>query len=184
MWFGCWGGGGATVANRNKAKGTAWESAVRDFLNGYLGLVDERGTFRNPLSGENVRRAAQEGARDVGDVHAAPFILECKDVRNPAVPTWLRQARVEAAHAGFPYGVVVHKRRGLGIHAGRVHVDVRTWSRIRLALGLPARDMFERYGFAATVRGLDTGRWYLTTDVAGFAALLSDVRAGVARAVR
>ncbi|MEU7191678.1 hypothetical protein [Streptomyces sp. NPDC045369] len=172
------------MANRNKAKGTAWESAVRDFLNGYLGLVDERGTFRTPLSGENVRRAAQEGARDVGDVHAAPFILECKDVRNPAVPTWLRQARVEAAHAGFPYGVAVHKQRGYSVRAGRVHFDVRTWTRVRRALGLSSRAMAERYAFTPTVRGLDTGRWYLTTDVAGFAALLSDVRAGVARAVR
>ncbi|MFI0262064.1 hypothetical protein ACH4OW_23840 [Streptomyces sp. NPDC017056] len=172
------------MANPNKTRGTAWESAVRNFLNAFLGLVDERGAFRNPFDGMNVRRPAQEGSADVGDVHAAPFILECKDVRNAAVPTWLRQARVEAVNAGFPYGVVVHKRRGYGVAAGRVHFDVRTWTRTRTALGLSTRAMFERYGFAASLRGLDTGRWYLTTDVAGFATLLSDIRAGVARAVR
>ncbi|MEV7844102.1 hypothetical protein AB0O50_08955 [Streptomyces cyaneofuscatus] len=173
------------MANPNKTRGTAWESAVRNWLNFFLGLVDDDGTFLDPFDGMNVRRPAQEGARDIGDVHAAPFILECKDVRSPAVPTWLRQARVEAVHAGFPYGVVVHKVRGLGVRSGRVHFDVRTWTRTRTALGLSSRDMFERYGFTATVRGLDSGRWYLTTTVERFAALLSDVRAGVAgRAVR
>lgn len=173
------------MANPNKTRGTAWESAVRNWLNAFLGLVDDDGAFLDPFDGMNIRRAAQEGARDIGDVHAVPFILECKDVRSPAVPTWLRQARAEAVHAGFPYGVVVHKVRGLGVRSGRVHFDVRTWTRTRTALGLSSRAMSERYGFTATVRGLDSGRWYLTTTVEQFAALLSDVRAGVAgRAVR
>ncbi|MFJ2907801.1 hypothetical protein [Streptomyces sp. NPDC087212] len=152
---------------------------MRNFLNAYLDLVDDNGVFRDPFDGSNIRRPAQEGSADVGDVHAVPFILECKDVKNPAVPTWLRQGRVEAANASFPYGVVVHKRRGLGVRAGRVHFDVRTWTRTRTALGLSTRDMRARYGFTATVRGLDSGRWYLTTDLGRFAALLSDVRAGV-----
>ncbi|MEU0981136.1 hypothetical protein ABZ488_18110 [Streptomyces griseus] len=167
------------MANPNKTRGTAWESAVRNFLNAFLGLVDDDGIFLDPFNGMNVRRPAQEGARDIGDVHAAPFILECKDVRSPAVPTWLRQARAEAVHAGFPYGVVVHKRRGLGVRSGRVHFDVRTWTRTRTALGLSSRGMADRYGFTASVRGLDSGRWYLTTDVERFAALLADMRAGV-----
>ncbi|MGW6061707.1 hypothetical protein [Streptomyces sp. NPDC055189] len=158
---------------------------MRNFLNAYLDLVDDNGAFRDPFDGMNVRRPAQEGSRDIGDVHAVPFILECKDVKNPAVPTWLRQARVEAVNASFPYGVVVHKVRGLGVRAGRVHFDVRTWTRTRTALGLSSRAMSERYAFTATVRGLDSGRWYLTTDVERFAALLSDLRAGVSgRAAR
>lgn len=173
------------MANPNKTRGTAWESAVRNFLNAYLDLVNDDGVFRDPFDGMNVRRPAQEGSRDIGDVHAVPFILECKDVKNPAVPSWLRQAHVEAVHAGFPYGVVVHKVRGLGVRSGRVHFDVRTWTRARTALGLSSRGMFQRYGFTTTVRGLDSGRWYLTTTVEQFATLLSDVRAGVAgRAVR
>ncbi|MFJ7061101.1 hypothetical protein ACIQVA_25820 [Streptomyces microflavus] len=167
------------MANPNKTRGTAWESAVRNFLNAFLGLVDDNGVFLDPFDGMNVRRPAQEGTRDIGDVHAAPFILECKDVRSPAVPTWLRQAKAEAVHAGFPYGVVVHKRRGLGVRSGRVHFDVRTWTRTRTALGLSSRAMFERYGFAASLRGLGSGRWYLTTTVEQFAALLDDMRAGV-----
>lgn len=173
------------MANPNKARGTAWESAVRNFLNGFLGLVDDFGALLDPFDALNVRRAAQEGARDVGDVHAVPFVLECKDVASPAVPTWLRQAEVEARHAGFPYGIAIHKTRGRSVAAGRVHFTVRTWTRVRLALGLSSRGMADRYAFTVTVRGHDSARWYLTTTVADFASLLSDVRAGVSgRAAR
>lgn len=171
------------MANPNKQRGTAWESSVRNFLNRRLGLADDVGALLDPFDAMNIRRAAQEGAKDVGDVHAVPFILECKDVRSPAVPTWLRQADAEAGHARFPYGVVVHKRRGSAAGSGRVHFGVPTWTRVRLDLGMTARDFADRYGFTATVRGLDSSRWYMTTGLDEFAELLSDVR-GVARAVR
>ncbi|MCX4663370.1 hypothetical protein [Streptomyces uncialis] len=172
------------MSNPNKRKGTAWESAVRDYLNTAYGLVDGSGMLRDPFDPMNVRRAAQEGSRDVGDVHAVPFILECKDVRNPAVPTWLRQAETEARNAGFPYGVVVHKTRGLRVAAGRVHFSVRTWTRVRLALGRTTEEMRAR-GFTVTVRGLDSGRWYMTLPLDRFAVLLADLRWVVScRAVR
>ncbi|GGV54285.1 hypothetical protein [Streptomyces spectabilis] len=168
------------MANPNKRRGTAWESAIRDYLNWYLGLVDETGAFRNPLSGENIRRAAQEGAKDVGDIHAAPFIIEAKDVKSPAVPTWLRQADVEARHAGFPYGVVVHKVRRAAVWNGRVHMSVRTWTRVRLALGMPAVEFAAAYGWTTSLRGLDTSRWYMTTTVWDLGRLLADYRSTVA----
>ncbi|MEU8619954.1 hypothetical protein [Streptomyces sp. NPDC048623] len=174
------------MANPHKTRGTAWESAIRDFLNRFLGLVDETGALRDPMSGDNIRRAAQEGARDVGDIHAAPFIIEAKDVASRAVPTWLRQAEVEAVHAGFPHGVVVHKTRRAPVHAGRVHFTVRTWTRVRLALGHTSRNTAELYGCTFTVRGLDTDRWYVSMSLWDFASLLADYRAhsGVARALR
>lgn len=165
------------MANPSKARGTAWESAVRDYLNVALELVDGQGKFSDAFSAFNVRRPALEGAADVGDVHCVPFALECKDVKSAAVPTWLRQARVEAAHAGFPYGVVVHKVRRAPVRMGRVHFDVRTWTRVRLALELSAPLMREKYGFTPVVRGLDSGRWYLTTDLGRFAGLVADLRA-------
>ncbi|QMU72124.1 hypothetical protein [Streptacidiphilus sp. P02-A3a] len=173
------------MSNPNKARGTAWESAVRDYLNEELGLYHPRDwrtrdavtPFLRPADPMNIRRAAQEGVRDVGDVHAVPFVLECKDVKAPAVPAWLRQAHVEAKHAGYPYGIAVHKTRGKGARAGRVFFAVRTWTRVRLILGLTARQMVERYAFSPSLRSLDTGRWYLSTDVEAFAALLADVRA-------
>ncbi|MET9148346.1 hypothetical protein [Streptomyces sp. NPDC004042] len=176
------------MANPNKAKGTAWESAVRDYLNGFLGLVDEYGKFLDPMNGANVRRAAQEGSKDVGDIHAAPFVLEAKNTATPAVPTWIRQAEVEAVHAGFPFGVVVRKVRGHSVAMGRVHVSVRTWTRIRLALGMPTQEFAALYGWSVSLRGLDTSRWYLTTTVRDFAHLIGDYRrnvpSGVPRAVR
>ncbi|MFE7315156.1 hypothetical protein ACFU7T_19055 [Streptomyces sp. NPDC057555] len=164
------------MANPNKAKGTMWESAVRDYLNTTLGLVDEAGTFRDVFSALNVRRPAQEGAADVGDVHAAPFILECKNVKSPAVPTFLRQANLEARNAGYPYGVAVVKVPRANVRKGRVHYSVNTWTRVRGELGVPARKFAERYAFAPSTRGLDTGKWYLTHDVEDFALLLRDMR--------
>ncbi|MFE4516340.1 hypothetical protein ACFRMQ_19335 [Kitasatospora sp. NPDC056783] len=164
------------MANPNKARGTAWESAVRNYLNRFLGLTDESGNLLHPASGMNVRRAAQEGTKDVGDIHAWPFILEAKDVRSPAVPTWLRQANAEAANAGFPFGVVVHKRRGKSVASGRVHVSVSTWTALRQLLGTPVDDAAGLYGAEYKARGIDTGKWYVSLSLGNFAALLADVR--------
>ncbi|MER5863794.1 hypothetical protein [Kitasatospora sp. NPDC002040] len=171
------------MSNPNKDKGTAWESTVRDFLNRSLGLVDPTGRFLNPASADNVRRAAQEGARDVGDIHCYPFILECKDVKSPAVPTWIRQGLAEADHAGFPLSAVVHKRRNHGAGTGRVHFSVSTWTAIRNSLGMPVDDAVCLYGADYTARGTDTSRWYVTISLADFADLLSDIR-GAQRVVR
>ncbi|MEV6730052.1 hypothetical protein [Streptomyces sp. NPDC051364] len=164
------------MANPNKAKGTQWESDVRNYLNMTGGLVDVYGRFRDPFDPHNVRRPAQEGAADVGDVHAVPFVLECKNVKRPSVPGFLRQAEVEAVHAGFPYGVAVVKVPRQGPGRGKVHFTIRTWTRVRLAVGLAAGDMTERYRFTPSLRGLDTGKWYMTTDLEAFSALLRDVR--------
>ncbi|MGW3229400.1 hypothetical protein [Kitasatospora sp. NPDC001095] len=164
------------MSNPNKDRGTAWESAVRDFLNRRLGLVDQGGRFLNPASAHNIRRAAQEGARDVGDVHAWPFIIEAKDVKSPAVPTWLRQAVAEADHAGFPFGVVVHKTRNRPIGEGRVHFPVSTWTAVRGLLGTPVDDAAGLYGATYSARGLDTSRWYVTISLRDFGDLLSDLR--------
>lgn len=172
------------MANPNKVKGTAWESAVRDYLNTFLGLVDEHGHFHDSMNGENVRRAAQEGARDVGDIHAAPFVLEAKNTASPAVPTWIRQAETEARHAGFPFGVVVQKVRGAAVPAGRVHVGVRTWTQIRHGLGMPTDDFAGVYGWTPSVRGLNTSRWYFTTTLEAFAAVVEDYRSALGVSAR
>ncbi|WP_461296349.1 hypothetical protein [Streptomyces harbinensis] len=164
------------MANPNKAKGTAWESNVRDFLNRELGLTNDGGAFLDPYSGLNVRRAAQEGAADVGDIHAVPFILEAKNVAGSAVPTWLRQAEREAVNAGFPYGVAVVKARRAPIGNGLVHFGVRTWTSVRLELGMTSQGMAERYEFTPSIRGIDSSRWYLTTTLDRFSALLADIR--------
>lgn len=82
----------------NKAKGTRWEGAVRDFLN---------------AKGFNVYRPAQEGFQDTGDLHGLPlFAVQCKDWRDVtgAVREGLDGAQRQARHAGKPYGVNVVKR--------------------------------------------------------------------------
>ncbi|MFD7611007.1 hypothetical protein [Streptomyces sp. NPDC059828] len=165
------------MANPNKVKGTQWESDVRDHLNAALGLVDEYGKFLDPFNAYNVRRPAQEGAADVGDVHAVPFVLECKNVKRASVPTFLRQAEIEARHAGFPYGVAVVKVPRMSVRRGKVYVGIRTWTRVRLALKLGAQEFAERYGFTPSLRGLDTSRWYMATELEPFTRLLADVRA-------
>ncbi|MFJ7250743.1 hypothetical protein ACIQWA_39730 [Kitasatospora sp. NPDC098652] len=138
--------------------------------------MDDSGRLVNPADGMNVRRAAQEGARDVGDVHCWPFVLECKDVSSPAVPTWLRQANTEAENANYPFGAVVHKRRGKAVASGRVHVSVSTWTAVRNYLGTPVDDAAGLYGVEYRARGLDTSRWYVSLSLGDFADLVSDVR--------
>lgn len=173
------------MANPNKAKGTEWESAIRDYLNDQLGLYVDgwrdlpAGTtkFRRPADPLNVKRQAQEGNHDVGDLHASPFILEAKDVASKAVPTWLRQAHIEAKHAGFPFGVAVHKTRRAGVARGSVHIGLRTWTRIRLVLGYTTGEMRAAFRFVPSLRGWDTSKWYMTTDLETFACILAHVRA-------
>lgn len=111
------------MANPSKARGTRWESAIRDYLNGVL-------EYSHPTDWRLIKRQAQEGSKDVGDLHAWPFILEAKDVKSPSVPTWLRQADAEAVNAGFPYGVVIHKTRGKGPALARVHITILTYDRL------------------------------------------------------
>jgi hypothetical protein len=150
------------MANPSKARGTRWESAIRDYLNGVLG-------YSHPTDWRLVKRQAQEGAKDVGDLHAWPFILEAKDVKSPAVPTWLRQAEAEAVNAGFPYGVVIHKVRGKGPALARVHITEATWLRM-----VDSVDAFADEELAMPVFN---ARGYLTWTLADFAQVLAAVRA-------
>lgn len=144
------------MTNPSKARGTRWESTIRDYLNGTLG-------YSHPTDWRLVKRQVQEGARDVGDLHAWPFVLEAKDVKSSSVPTWLRQAESEAANAGFPYGVVVHKVRGVGAALARVHISPDTYARLPLTEEIPAPMFNTRSG-------------YWTWTLAEFAEVLKAVR--------
>lgn len=82
----------------NKAKGTRWEVAVRDYLKS---------------RGINAYRPAQEGFRDTGDLHGVdPFAVQCKDWRDvtSAIREGLDGAQKQAANSGQPFGVAVVKR--------------------------------------------------------------------------
>lgn len=83
---------------RAKQKGTAWESAVVRFLND---------------AGIRAYRPAQNGARDVGDVHGvSPFVIQAKDWRDvtSALREGLDGVQLQVRNAGETYGVAVVKR--------------------------------------------------------------------------
>ncbi|MCI3271047.1 hypothetical protein [Streptomyces cylindrosporus] len=163
------------MANPSKARGTAWESLTRDFLNVTLGLYRDNWKdltpaqrFLNALDWRNIKRQTQEGAKDVGDLHAWPFILEAKDVKSAAVPTWLHQADQEAVNAGFPYGVVIHKVRGKGPALARVHISSETRRRLSADGAFPM--------WALPLADLNTRSGYWTWTLAEFTKVLAAVR--------
>lgn len=84
------------MSNPNKAKGTRFESAVRDYLNS---------------TGQSAHWIAQAGA-DVGDVHLnGTWALQCKDQAQQRYAEWVPAAEQQAANAGLMFSAVIHKRR-------------------------------------------------------------------------
>lgn len=84
--------------NSNKAKGTRWESSVRNYFNS---------------TGQSAHRIAQAGD-DVSDVHLnGLWAIQCKDVAQQRYAEWVPEAERQADRARLKYSAVVHKRRGL-----------------------------------------------------------------------
>ncbi|MFJ3084437.1 hypothetical protein ACIPJG_32435 [Streptomyces halstedii] len=109
------------MSNASKAKGTRYESEIRDFLN---------------ARGFSVRRVAQMGRLDHGDLHGYPLhIIEAKSVKSIDLPAFVRQADKEAINAGEPFGVCfVKKTRGAtadGYAVRSVATDIRLIRRMR-----------------------------------------------------
>ncbi|UVK59056.1 holliday junction resolvase [Microbacterium phage Cen1621] len=106
------------MANANKAKGTAWESAIVKLLN---------------AAGIPARRVAQTGALDTGDIHGIdPFIGQAKNMLNlaDALNQGLAGAKVQAARVNadaLPVAFV--KRRGKGTGDGYAVLDLATFAR-------------------------------------------------------
>lgn len=91
------------MSNPNKAKGTKFESDVRDYLAAELADVP----------GVEPRRVAQEGYLDTGDIHGVdPFVIQAKAWRDTtaALREGVAGAAVQAQRAGRPFGVAVVKR--------------------------------------------------------------------------
>ena len=85
------------MTNVNKRKGTAWESAVRDYL--------------NSVRVNRANRVAQAG-EDVGDIHLnGMWALQCKDHAQARYKDWINEAAEQAKAARLPFSAVVHKRR-------------------------------------------------------------------------
>ena len=108
------------MSNANKAKGTRFESSVRNWL------LDRRSKAWRP---------AQTGHKDEGDVHLDNMVaLQCKDAAQQRYSAWVEDANEQAVNAGLPYGVVVHKKRGKPIGESLVVLDLDTFHMIQRRL--------------------------------------------------
>lgn len=83
--------------SKSKAKGTAAETAIVNFLNEY-GIS----AVRNP----------PQGAKDKGDINLLklPVAVEVKNHATMKLAEWVDEVIVEKAHANKAIGVVFHKR--------------------------------------------------------------------------
>jgi len=125
----------------NKAKGTKFESAVVEYLQG---------------QGYNAKRLPRAGVKDIGDVGLTlvtdqggvggdtfTFVIEAKDRAQLDWPTFLEEATVEASNYeerhpkdGWTVPVVVAKRRRQGIHRSYVMFELDTFVDLLKGLGL------------------------------------------------
>lgn len=86
------------MTNRSKAKGSAWERRLVDFLVAH--------------GHPNAERRVTEGAKDRGDVAGIPgWVVEAKNCRTIDLAGWCDEAEREAIAAGVYRWAVVFPRR-------------------------------------------------------------------------
>lgn len=89
------------MANRNKARGTSFESLIATYLNEEW----DRNIERLPLSGSSDRG-------DISNFRVGGRLvaLECKAAKRTELSAWITEAEVEASNYGAVAGAVIHKR--------------------------------------------------------------------------
>jgi hypothetical protein len=93
--------------SKQRARGTAWESAICRFLAPVFPSVERR---------------ALNGSKDRGDIAGLPqLVVEAKHVARLDLSGWLDEAETERDNDGARYGVVWLKRRGF-TDPGRAYV--------------------------------------------------------------
>lgn len=97
--------------SRQKQKGTAFESAIVEYL-------------QNNLCDDTIERRALNGTCDRGDISGVTFcgsrmVLECKNENRMRLAEYMREAETEARNDNAPYYAVIHKKRGVGISTPR-----------------------------------------------------------------
>jgi len=91
--------GTGDVMTASRAKGTAWESKIVDYLRG-TGVP-------------HAERRAANGSKDRGDIAGIPgVVVEAKSAARVELAAWLAEAETERANDGAALAVVWHKRRG------------------------------------------------------------------------
>jgi hypothetical protein len=88
------------VSNPNKAKGSAWERVLTEYLR-----------FR----GLHANRMPAGAALDRGDISLedGQWTIEAKNLKTISLPSILAEAMTEQANAGTKYHVATIKRRGV-----------------------------------------------------------------------
>lgn len=109
--------------SKNKARGTAWETACVRFGRRYWPKFD-----RLPL----------KGREDEGDLGHGPenWAFECKDEGTISLPSFLREAEQEAANKGAFWFAALVKGRRSKLQTGSVadsYFVMRLWQGYRLA---------------------------------------------------
>lgn len=99
------------MTNPAKAKGTAWEVRVRDYLRG--------------AGFPHAERLPSEGAKDRGDISGCPYVIECKATTREELAQAMTEAAREAASAGKPGYAVVRPSRGR--HVSEAFATVPLW---------------------------------------------------------
>ena len=108
--------------SKNKAKGTAFESAIVAYLqaNGFA----------------TAERRAMRGNRDAGDIAGvANLAIEAKNHKAMDLGTWMGEAKVGARNAGVERFVVWHKRRQHSVADS--YVTMPAWLFVDLLRGTP-----------------------------------------------
>ena len=121
----------------NKAKGTAFESQLADYLQ---------------RQGVDAKRLPRTGVKDIGDIAFPMYpelqarrtmVVEAKNRKTMDLPTYLREAGDEADNyeikypaAGPTFPMVVVKRRGKGVQNSYVVFDLDEWIVMMRELGV------------------------------------------------
>jgi len=86
------------VTNPQKAKGSAFERLIVNYLRGH---------------GFRVDRTRAGWSDDKGDIHGITgFTWECKNQKALNLSGWIKELLAECQNAGTRLGAVIHKKRG------------------------------------------------------------------------
>jgi len=91
------------MANPNKAKGTAWETAICRFL---------------IANGFDARRKVQRGSHDEGDVEIRELpdvVVQAKNQGQLRLPEWMDATTDQGMAAAAPLAFLIMKRRGAAV---------------------------------------------------------------------
>ncbi len=86
------------MVNRNKAKGTSFETLVVTYMRDHF---------------PHAQRSHTSPTGDAGDVTGiVGLVVQCKNQSRDLLGMWVDAMLRQRAHAGVDFGVVVHKRQG------------------------------------------------------------------------